>query len=63
MRSIALTASAASLMATQSTYSSVASISARSSALKTGRPGPLLTKWSAVTVTINTSPSSRAVSR
>ena len=52
MRSIALTASAASLMATQSTYSSVASISARSSALNTGRPGPLLTKRSAVTVTI-----------
>src|SRR5258708_1135454 len=63
MRSIALTASAASLMATQSTCSSVASISARSSALNTGRPGPLLTKRSAVTVTISTSPSLRAASR
>ena len=51
--SMALTASGASLMATQSTYSSVASISARNSALKTGRPGPLLTKRSAVTVTIS----------
>src|SRR5580704_16372982 len=55
MRSIALTASAASLMATQSTYSSVASISARNSALNTGRPGPLLTN--------RTSPSLRAASR
>src|ERR1700719_2024609 len=63
MRSIALTASAASLMATQSTYASVASISARNSALNTGRPGPLLTKRSAVTVTISTSPSLRAASR
>src|ERR1700692_400406 len=63
MRSMALTASAASLMATQSTYSSVASISARSSALNTGRPGPLLTKRSAVTVTISTSPSLRGASR
>src|SRR5580704_9431590 len=63
MRSMALTASAASLMATQSTYSRVASISARNSALNTGRPGPLLTKRSAVTVTISTSPSLRAASR
>src|SRR5580693_2389428 len=63
MRSMALTASAESLMATQSTYSSVASISARNSALNTGRPGPLLTKRSAVTVTISTSPSLRAASR
>src|ERR1700674_826673 len=63
MRSIALTASAASLMASQSTYSRVASISARNSALNTGRPGPLLTKRSAVTVTIKTSPSLRAASR
>src|SRR5580692_6448163 len=63
MRSMALTASAASLIATQSTYSSVASISARNSALNTGRPGPLLTKRSAVTVTIKTSPSLRAASR
>src|SRR6202451_891454 len=63
MRSMALTASAASLMATQSTYSSVASISARNSALNTGRPGPLLTNRSAVTVTISTSPSLRAASR
>src|SRR6202045_2017525 len=63
MRSMALTASAESLMATQSTYSRVASISARNSALNTGRPGPLLTKRSAVTVTIKTSPSLRAASR
>src|ERR1700722_1350251 len=63
MRSMALTASAESLMATQSTYSRVASISARNSALNTGRPGPLLTKRSAVTVTISTPPSLRAASR
>ena len=42
MRSIALTASAASLIATQSTYSSVASISARNSPLNTGRSRPLV---------------------
>src|ERR1700730_3673599 len=63
MRSMALTASAESLTATQSTYSSVASISARKSPLNTGRPGPLLTKRSAVTVTMRTSPSLRAASR
>src|ERR1700722_14322447 len=63
MRSMALTASAEALMATQSTYSRVATISPRNSAWNTGRPGPLLTKRSAVTVTISTSPSLRAASR
>ena len=57
INSIAGTASAASLIPTQSTYSSEASISARNSCGNIGRPGPLLTKPSAVIVTISTSPS------
>src|ERR1700722_12828549 len=57
---IAPTASGSGLIATRSTYCRLASISARRFSGKAGRPGPLLTKRSAVTVTTSTSPSSRA---
>ena len=51
------------LIATKSTHSSAAIDSARSRSLKTGRPGPLCTKRSGVTVTTRTSPNRRADSK
>src|SRR6185295_15376502 len=57
---MASTAVGWSLRTTQSTYSSAASVSARRRSLKTGRPGPLLTKRSGVIVTTRKSPKVRA---